>query len=151
MRMGAVLGAVALASGAPAQAQGCWDQRTVEAAQIRQFDIMLMNAVLRCRTKGVDMLSDYSAFVRRYRPVIAVAADELRGQVGPSIDGPVVPVACETLRETVTAAGIPSSRDSVLALARAAGMAAVVPAEVCGNRIASAGVALAPRRMATAR
>lgn len=151
MRMGAVLGAVALASGVPAQAQGCWDERTVEAAQIRQFDIMLMSAVLRCRAKGVDLLSDYSAFVRRYRPVLAVAADELRGQVGPFVDGPVVPAACETLRETVTATGIPPSRDAVLALARAAGMAAVLPAEVCENRIASSGASPVPRHVATAR
>lgn len=71
-----VVAAAMLASG-PATA-ACWSNNAVEAAYVRDLDVGLMVATLRCRTQGVEMTADYNKFVRDKRAVLIAANDDLR-------------------------------------------------------------------------
>lgn len=86
-----IIGWVALASGmmasTGAQAASCWDQRAVEAAQIHEFDIMLMVAALRCQVKGTDFVPDYNRFVSGNRAALVGANDEIRAHLNAGMGG----------------------------------------------------------------
>ncbi|MBN8829049.1 MAG: hypothetical protein J0G94_00095 [Sphingomonadales bacterium] len=58
----------------------CWSPAHVEAAQVRDFETMLMVATLRCQIKGVDLSGDYNRFIREKRAVLTGINDELRGK-----------------------------------------------------------------------
>ena len=73
------LGAALVATGS-AQAATCWDKTSYEAAQLRDFDTMLMVATLRCRINSVDFSDDYNRFVRDKRPILAQANIDIRAQ-----------------------------------------------------------------------
>lgn len=58
-------------------AAACWNAGTMQAAQIRHLDVMLMVSALRCR-KGVDdFLPHYNRFVVRHRSVLQEASGAL--------------------------------------------------------------------------
>ena len=75
--LGGIMMAAALAA-SPAQAAGCWSNISYEAAQLRDFDTMLMVATLRCRINNVDFSADYNRFVREKRSILAEANQQLQ-------------------------------------------------------------------------
>ena len=79
MLRGAVMaGAImAAAIGTPVQAQRCWNQALVEAAQVKEFEIMLMVATLRCQARGTDISGIYNRFIAAHRPVLLAVGEEL--------------------------------------------------------------------------
>lgn len=71
-------GAIAAAAiGTPVQAQRCWNQALVEAAQVKEFEIMLMVATLRCQAKGTDLSGEYNRFIAAHRPVLRAVGEEI--------------------------------------------------------------------------
>lgn len=75
-----IIGAAILSSAAPVQAASCWRAQAVEAAQVRDFETMLMVSALRCRNSGVNFLEEYNAFVRTKRTALTQVNNELRSQ-----------------------------------------------------------------------
>lgn len=161
MKMGRVLGALALCGvvSAPAHAGACWNSRTIEAAQIRQFDIMLMVSALRCQVKGVDFVSDYNSFVRSNRPVLVKMNEEILRHFNTAMGGKAALTAydrlgtamanqfgnggvsddCETLRSIAieaSAINIAPSRERLLGAAQRVGMEPILPGAPCGTMIA---------------
>lgn len=71
----------------PVQAQ-CWTPQAVAAAEVRDFETMLMVSALRCRASGQNFLHRYNHFVRQGRPALTEANDRLRAhfsaEVGPA-------------------------------------------------------------------
>ena len=151
----AVIGAALVAT--PAQAAGCWSDATYEAAQMRDFDTMLMVATLRCRIKNVDFSGDYNRFVKNQRPVLAAANREIRNQfaqsmsqraalgayddfmtkVANSYGGGVKNMTCNDYAAMARAAAkAPVSRASVIALAQKAGSNPPLPGKRCGYNVA---------------
>ncbi len=78
----AVTGAAAPAVAAPA----CWSANLVQAAKLRQLDVMLMVGSLRCRGTAQDYRAAYDRFLLRHRPLLGKAnlaiLGEMRGQLG---------------------------------------------------------------------
>lgn len=170
MKIKRLTGALALLCGVAgqAQAESCWDQHLVEAAQIRQLDIMLMVSTLRCQVKGVDFVPEYNAFVVSNKTMLVANNDELLRHFNASMSGRAAydaydrfstgmanqfgngggqPEDCETLRAmtvaaTATGAAV-SSRESLLGQAQRAGMDLAVPGGRCGTIVASAETAVA--------
>lgn len=151
-------GAVALVAClvTPAQA-ACWQQQEVEAAQIREFDIMLMVSALRCQVKGQDFVADYNAFVVSNRPVLVSVNDTLLRHFNTAQPGKAALAAydsfgttmanqfgngggmsedCAELRAMAVAAtasaDAPSSRERLLGAAQRAGMEPGLPGGRCG-------------------
>ncbi len=62
----------------------CWTPKSVEAAEVRDLDTMLMVASLRCRISGRNFISDYNSFVRKSRPALTAANETLRTQFASS-------------------------------------------------------------------
>jgi hypothetical protein len=60
----------------------CWSAQDAEAAQVRDFDTMLMVASLRCRLSGQDFIQSYNAFVRESRPALSAMNVRLRAHFG---------------------------------------------------------------------
>jgi hypothetical protein len=81
----AAIGIATIVAATPASA--CWSPRAVEAAQVRDFETMLMVATLRCRTKDVSIGEDYNRFVREKRAILTAVNDELRSQFVPGRSG----------------------------------------------------------------
>lgn len=161
MKLGRVLGALALCgvATAPAYAAPCWSARAVEAAQIRQFDIMLMVSALRCQVKGTDIVADYNAFVRSNRAVLVGANEEILRHFNAALGGRAalnaydrlgtamanqfgnggVSEDCETLRSIAREAAATSmapSRDRLLGAAQRVGMEPDLPGAPCASSIA---------------
>jgi len=77
--------AAALAAAGPAQAATCWNDASYQAAQLRDFDTMLMVQTLRCRINDVDFSADYNRFVQEKRSVLAGANKELRAKFAEAV------------------------------------------------------------------
>lgn len=162
MKLGYYVAALAAMSSvvcAPANA-ACWAPRAAEAAQVRDFETMLMVATLRCRVNGVDMSDDYNRFVREKRAVLVGVNDELRAQFTPgrtskaaldAYDRFVTAIAnshgagsanlgCADFQAMAQAANAaPADRAALLALAVRAGSDPALPAERCAStQVASA-------------
>ncbi len=61
----------AMSAAVPAQAQAhCWNEREASAAQVRELQIKLMVAALRCRAARMDITADYDDFVASQRSAI---------------------------------------------------------------------------------
>lgn len=75
-----LIGATAALTAAPVQAASCWSTQAVEAAQVRDFETMLMVSALRCRNTGVSFLNEYNQFIRTKRTALTQINDDLRGQ-----------------------------------------------------------------------
>ena len=155
--MAAMTAGVAMVMSVPAQAAGCWSQTAYEAAQLRDFDTMLMVATLRCRINSVDFSADYNRFVREKRPILAAANRELRGQFALRVgrakaldayDDYVTKIAngygggnekmsCgDYARMAHAAVTAPVSRPALVALAGQAGANPRVPGQRCGVAVA---------------
>lgn len=145
---------------APATAATCWKPVAVEAAQIRDFEMMLMVSALRCRATGNNFLAAYNRFIREKRDTLTQVNDELREHfravVGPvgalgAYDNYVTGLAnvygagadglaCRDLQSITDAANaLPSTRAALLELADAAGVAPHLSGARCDVIMAVAG------------
>ncbi|WP_197707425.1 hypothetical protein [Sphingobium sp. LB126] len=145
---------------APATAATCWKQTAVEAAQIRDFEMMLMVSALRCRATGNDFLAGYNRFIREKRDTLTQVNDELRDHfrsaVGPvgalgAYDNYVTGLAnvygagaeglaCRDLQSITDAANaLPPTRSALLELADAAGISPHLSGARCDVVMAVAG------------
>jgi len=158
--MKAILGGVAIGAAllaGPAQAAGCWSEASYEAAQMRDFDTMLMVATLRCRIKNIDFGDDYNRFVRSKRPILAQANQQLRTQFALSVGrskalsayddymtklangygGGTENMSCADYAVLARAAAdAPAQRTNIVGLARKAGSAPYTPNLRCGVTVA---------------
>lgn len=97
-RASILLGLFALSMGQPAiAAVSCWNQAVTEAAQVKQFDIMMMVSTIRCHRKGVDLSSDYNKFVVSRRTVLQGVGKELVKQFGLNLRGNAAVMAYDHL------------------------------------------------------
>lgn len=149
--------ATSLVAGGQAQAAGCWTDVAYEAAQMRDFDTMLMVATLRCRITGVDFSSDYNRFVKGKRPILADANQQLRGQFALSVGqakalgayddymtkvangygGGAKDMTCRDYAALArTAAEAPAIRAELVKIATLAGSAPRLPGQRCGRSVA---------------
>lgn len=145
---------------APATAATCWKPAAVEAAQIRDFEMMLMVSALRCRSTGNNFLAAYNRFVREKRIALTGVNDELREHfrtmVGPvgalgAYDNYVTSLAnvygagadglaCRDLQSITDAANaLPPTRSALLELADAAGVSPHLSGARCDVVMAVAG------------
>jgi hypothetical protein len=86
-KLGKMLAAVAATAMLAGSANAaCWSDAAYKAAQVREFDTMLMVEALRCRKTASNFVHDYNAFVVASRPALLKANAALRshfaGQVG---------------------------------------------------------------------
>jgi len=149
------IGAAVAAS--PAQAVTCWNDTSYQAAQLRDFDTMLMVQTLRCRINSIDFSSDYNRFVREKRDVLAGANKELRTKFAESVgtaralgayDDFSIKIAngygagkagmnCKDYAALArAAASAPVARAAIVALAEDAGSNPPVPGRRCDTRVA---------------
>lgn len=145
---------------ASASAATCWKPIAVEAAQIRDFEMMLMVSALRCRSTGSNFLAAYNRFIREKRDALTQVNDELREHFR-SVAGPVGALgaydnyvtqlanvygagadglACRDLQSITDAANaLPATRSALLELADAAGVTPHLSGARCDVVIAIAG------------
>ena len=76
----AMLAATSLVGNAPAQAQSCWGGEAVNAAKLRNLDIMLMVTALRCRMGADNFQHDYYDFSAAHQTELNLANGVLRAQ-----------------------------------------------------------------------
>ncbi len=76
----AVLAATSLVSTMPAQAQSCWGPEAVNAAKLRNLDIMLMVTALRCRMGADNFQPEYYDFSAAHQAELNLANGVLRVQ-----------------------------------------------------------------------
>lgn len=145
---------------APASAAPCWNKVAVEAAQIRDFEMMLMVSALRCRATGSNFLASYNRFIREKRDALTQVNDELRehfrsvaGPVGAlgAYDNYVTGLAnvygagaeglgCRDLQSITDAANaLAPTRSALLELSDAAGITPHLSGARCGVVMAIAG------------
>jgi hypothetical protein len=78
---------LAMASTPAVAAPGCWSAELLQAAKLRQLDVMLMVGSLRCRTSGQDYRASYDRFLLRHRPMLGkvnqAILTEMRAKLGP--------------------------------------------------------------------
>jgi len=146
------LALLSVAVGQPVMAASCWNQTVTEAAQVRQFDIMLMVSTIRCFRKGVDFSADYNNFVKTKRAVLRAVGDEMIRHLNGSMGGKAAAVAydrisvvmanrfgdgvpgyeCEDIRAMVVEANAAdATRTEILSLAQRAGMEPPLPQPRC--------------------
>lgn len=78
----AVAGAITLTASAPAlAAPACWSANLVNAARLRQLDVMLMVGSLRCRGTPQDYRAAYDRFLLRHRPQLGKANMAILGEM----------------------------------------------------------------------
>lgn len=155
--IGTLAAAVSLVAAGQAQAAGCWSDASYEAAQLRDFDTLLMVQTLRCRINEVDFSKDYNKFVAEKRPILTAANTQLRGQFAMSVgqaralgayDDFMTKIAngygagtkgmtCKDYAELArAAASAPVSRAAILKLAERAGSSPRLPGQRCGTSVA---------------
>jgi hypothetical protein len=143
----------------PAQAATCWSDNAYQAAQLKDLDIMLMVATLRCRISDLDFSADYNRFVKAKREILADANNDLRGQfaqlvgdagalgayddyatkIANGYGGGAKGMRCiDFAALTRAAADAPEGRATLVSLAEAAGSAPSLPGQRCGMKIAMA-------------
>lgn len=79
-----VTGAAFVVASTPAQA-ACWSNVAYEAAQVREFETMMMVSMLRCRISSTDFTASYNKFVVSKRPVLTAINNELRAQFAQTV------------------------------------------------------------------
>jgi hypothetical protein len=64
----------------------CWNAKTIEAAKLRQLDVMLLVGSLRCRKGPSDYRAAYDGFLLQHRAMLGRAnleiLSEMRGALG---------------------------------------------------------------------
>lgn len=78
----AVLAAAVAAMTVSSAQAACWSPKSASAAQVREFETMLMVTALRCRAGRDDFMSDYNSFIRSSRTTLTGVNDDLRTQFG---------------------------------------------------------------------
>ena len=76
----AILAVTSLVATTPARAQSCWGTEAVNAAKLRNLDILLMVTALRCRMGADNFQRDYYDFSAAHRAELNVANGVLRAQ-----------------------------------------------------------------------
>jgi hypothetical protein len=76
----AMLAATSLVVATPGQAQSCWGSEAVNAAKLRNLDIMLMVTALRCRMGADDFQPEYYDFSAAHQSELNLANGVLRAQ-----------------------------------------------------------------------
>lgn len=71
--------AAAMAMLAGSANAGCWSDAAYKAAQLREFDTMMMVEALRCRKTAANFVHHYNAFVVASRPALLRANADLKG------------------------------------------------------------------------
>ncbi|MGD9811689.1 MAG: hypothetical protein AB7U35_10220 [Sphingobium sp.] len=156
-KLGAVALVAAMCMGGQAQAASCWSAVAYEAAQLRDFETLLMVQTLRCRIKDLDFSNDYNRFVREKRPILSAASDQLRGQfaldvgkgralgayddfmtkVANGYGGGTVGMDCKDYaRLAKMAVQAPAQRAAIVKLAESVGSSPRIPGRRCGTNVA---------------
>jgi hypothetical protein len=65
----------------------CWTQSEVAAAEVRDFDTMLMVSGLRCRFQSTALIDTYNAMVVHHRAALTEANMQLKAHFTPAIGG----------------------------------------------------------------
>lgn len=74
--------AMMISASAPAlAAPACWSAQLVNAARLRQLDVMLMVGSLRCRGTAQDYRAAYDRFLLRHRPQLGKANMAILGEM----------------------------------------------------------------------
>lgn len=76
------LASASLAGSAIAQPAICWDAGAIGAARISEFQIMMMDASLRCNAKGFDIRASYDRFLAAHRTAFGKAEASLKAHFG---------------------------------------------------------------------
>lgn len=147
-----LIGVTAALTATHAQAATCWSTQAVEAAQVRDFETMLMVSALRCRNTGMNFLSDYNAFIRGKRTALTQVNDELRAhfrkaaagkaaldaydrfatQLANSYGAGAAGLDCADLASLMRAANAaPATRAALVTLAQRAGAEPKLPNNSC--------------------
>ena len=153
----AALAASSLVATAPAQAAACWGPQAVNAAKLRNLDIMLMVTALRCRMGSDNFQPDYYKFSAAHQAELNRANGVIRAQfagAGPAaanraLDKMSVRIAnsygtghpelgCRELRETTRDLAATKTPGTLLAAADTLVGAPEIPAASCPARVASA-------------
>lgn len=83
----AASGALLAMAATPAQAAaGCWSAQLVQAAKLRQLDVLLMVGSLRCRSGAHDYRAHYDRFLAKHRSLLGkvnhAILSEMRTKLG---------------------------------------------------------------------
>jgi hypothetical protein len=136
----------------------CWSPASVTAAKVRDFEVMLRSASVRCSKEMPELKQAYASFVTQSRPAFAEANKTVRahfaadnGLIGSfsaynnflasinSSYGPGAPgLACADFAAFVNAANAEGASSDVIArLAEEAGSSPTLVGQRCSNRIAA--------------
>ena len=78
----AASGALLAMAGIPVRAAaGCWTAQLVQAAKLRQLDVLMMVGSLRCRSGAQDYRTAYDRFVLRHRPQLDKVNAQILGEM----------------------------------------------------------------------
>ncbi len=69
-------------TGTNAQASSCWSGVEQAAAKVRNLQLRLVDATLKCQMAGIDITPSYNEFVRANRATLQGANDVLRARLG---------------------------------------------------------------------
>jgi len=152
----AVLAASTMVASMPAQAQSCWSNAAVDAAKVRNLDIMLMVTALRCRMGPDNFQPDYYKFSAAHQAELNVANGTIRAQFAGgapkaadrALDKMSVKIAnsygtghtsmgCRELRQVTRDLAGSRVKGSLLAAADALVDEPFVPGSACAARVAT--------------
>ena len=150
----ALFAATSLVAATPAQAQSCWGSEAVNAAKLRNLDIMLMVTALRCRMGVNNFQPDYYDFSAAHQTELNGANAVLRAQFAGA--GPIVAnraldkmstsianrygmghpdLGCHELRQITRDLASSGTRGGLLAAADALVGAPTIPGGSCALRM----------------
>lgn len=153
-----LIGVAAAVGATQAQAATCWSTQAVEAAQVRDFETMLMVSALRCRTSGSGFLNEYNSFIRSKRAALTQVNDELRThfqkaafgkaaldaydrfvtQLANSYGAGAQGLDCTDMQSLMRAAeAVEPTREALVALAQRAGAEPRLPNNSCPTNFAA--------------
>jgi hypothetical protein len=152
----AALAASSLVATAPAQAASCWGPQAVDAAKLRNLDIMLMVTALRCRMGADNFQPDYYKFSAAHQAELNRANGVIRAQfagAGPvaanrALDKMSVVIAngygtghpelgCKQLKQATRELAAARTPGTLLAAANTMVGAPAIPGGQCATRVAS--------------
>lgn len=150
----AVLAASMMAT-TPVSAQGCWNNHAIDAAKVRNLDIMLMVTGLRCRMGPDNFQPDYYKFSSHHMAELNAANGLLRAQLhgagtkaaDRALDRMSVTIAnsygtghpelsCKELRRVTRDLASSKMRGGLVEAANALVGDPVIPGKACATRVA---------------
>jgi len=72
---------LAMVSSPAVAAPGCWSAQLVQAARLRQLDVMLMVGSLRCRSGAHDYRAAYDQFLMQHRPMLGKVNQQILAEM----------------------------------------------------------------------